>query len=134
MKPLRRKKTCQVTHDPITGKERVLEMNEEEDFLSDHGSVDSVGLHHKHFRDCGCDAPTGGRCYECAAISCQNCHGRCQRCQKPLCLSCSKFLETEANNCLRLCGRCYDIVSRKRSWSKVGRVIRSIFIEESPHG
>ena len=86
MKPLRRKKTCEVTHDPITGQERILELSQEDDFLSDHGSVDSAGLHQRYFRDCGCDGPIGGRCFECGAISCKSCHGRCHNCQKPICL------------------------------------------------
>lgn len=133
MRPLRRKRTGQVTHDPTTGKERILEMNEKEDFLSGHGSVDSADLSHKYFRDCGCDGPIGGRCYECQSISCKDCHGRCHRCQKPICLSCSSFLEIEKDNPLRLCKRCHDILSRKRSWLKVAKVIRSIFVEESPH-
>ncbi len=134
MKPLRRKQIYQVTNDPITGKERILEMNQEEDFFSSQGSIESTGYTHKYFRDCGCDAPAGGRCYQCAAISCPQCHGRCQSCQKPLCLSCSHSLEIDANNSLRLCGRCHDILSRKRSWSRIVRVIRSIFVEETPHG
>lgn len=87
MKPLRRKKTCEVTHDPITGQERILELTQEEDFLSDHGSVDSASLHQRYFRDCGCDGPIGGRCFECGAISCKSCHRRCHNCQKPICLA-----------------------------------------------
>lgn len=94
MKPLRRKKTCEVTHDPITGQERILELTQEEDFLSDHGSVDSAGLHQRYFRDCGCDGPIGGRCFECGAISCKSCHRRCHNCQKPICIAHSNFLGT----------------------------------------
>ncbi len=134
MKPLRRKKTCEVTHDPITGQERILELTQEEDFLSDHGSVDSAGLHQRYFRDCGCDGPIGGRCFECGAISCKSCHGRCHNCQKPICLAHSKFLGTNSQERVRLCGCCFEKITRKQNWTKIHKFILSIFVEGDKDG
>ena len=129
MKPLRRKEMLEVTENPITGQDRVLELTQEEDILSTHGSVDSAGLHRKYIRDCGCDGPVGGRCYECAAISCQACHGRCQSCQKPICLEHSNFLEINGQGRIRLCSRCSETLIRKQKIAKVGRFFFSMFIQ-----
>lgn len=132
MKPLRRKETREITHDPVTGQDRITEQSFENDVLSDQGSVDSAGLHRKFFRDCGCDAKIGGQCYECGGISCIACHGRCHICQKPICLEHSEFIETEGEGQerTRLCSRCYGKVTRKQKWAKVGRFFLSTIVRE----
>lgn len=130
MRPLRRKKKYEVTQDPTTGKDRILNLTEEEDTLSDQGSVDSAGLHRKYFLDCGCDSGTGGRCYECGAISCTSCHGRCHSCQKPICLEHSNFLQAKGKESIRLCRCCYGSITRKQRLARVGRFFLSLLMEE----
>jgi hypothetical protein len=134
MKPLRRKKTCEVTDNPITGQDRILELMQEEDILSDQGSVDSAGVHRRYIRDCGCDGPVGGRCFECGGISCNSCHGRCQNCQKPICLEHSNFSKIEGKGEIRLCNRCFDSITRKQKLTKVARFFLSVFVQtEAEH-
>ena len=128
MKPLRRKKQYQVTHDPVTGQDRILNFTEEEDILSDQGSVDSAGYQRKYFLDCGCDAEIGGRCFDCGAISCKTHYGHCQGCQKPICMQHSSFIESDGQR-IRLCGRCYNTVTRKQKLAKVSRFFLSIFFQ-----
>jgi len=130
MRPLRRKKKYEVTHNPITGEERILELTQEENVLSDQGSVDSESLSRRYIRDCGCDGPVGGRCYECGAISCTSCHGRCHSCQKPICLEHSNFLQVEGKESIRLCRRCYGSITRKQRLVRVGRFFLSLLMEE----
>ena len=130
MKPYRRKKKCEVTYDPITGQDRILELTQEEHFQSDQGSVDSESLSRKYIRDCGCDGPVGGRCYECGAISCTSCHGRCHSCQKPICLEHSNFLQAKGKESIRLCRCCYGSITRKQRLARVGRFFLSLLMEE----
>ena len=134
MKPLRRKRKCEVTRDPVTGQERVLALTQEEDIISDQGSVDSVELQYNYFQDCGCAGGIGGRCHECRAMVCEKCFGHCARCQVPLCTEHSRFLGTEGQEKTRLCRRCYDEVMRKRRLSGVGRFFLSIFVEGDGNG
>lgn len=129
MKSLRRKEKHEVTHNPITGEDRTLELTQEDNFLSDQGSVDSVDLHHRYFRDCGCDGPVGGICRDCGAINCIKCHGRCQSCQKPICLEHSNYLHVEGQEKIRLCRRCHDSIVRKQRLAKVGRFFLSLLTE-----
>lgn len=129
MKPIRRKENVQVTDNPTTGQDQVLEFMQEEDVLSHQGSIDSSNLHRKFFRDCGCDGPIGGRCFECSAISCVACHGRCQNCQKPICMQHSNFLEKDDGEKERLCGTCYDAIIRRQGWAKVFRFFKSLVFE-----
>lgn len=130
MKPLRRKKNYEVTQDPKTGLDRILNLIEEEDILSDQGSVDSTRVHYKSFLDCECDSEIGGRCFECGAVSCKTCHGRCNSCQKPICLEHSSFLQVGGEDRIRLCRRCYDSIIRKQKLARVGRIFLSLFIDE----
>lgn len=130
MRPLRRKKTFEVTYDPDTGQDRVWRVEQSQDGLSREGSVDSGEILRKFFKDCGCDAEIGGRCYVCGAVSCQACHGRCRSCQKPICLEHSHFHVLEDQNEHRLCGSCYDVIRRKEKWTKVRKSISSFFVEE----
>ena len=129
MKPLRRKHTRHVTQDPVTGQDRTLGWTCEEDVLSDHGSVDSTSMQRKFFLDCGCDGEAAGRCFECGSLNCSECYGRCQQCRKPICMQHSCFLETDQGE-MRLCGRCFDKTSRKRTRAKVGRFLLSLFVEK----
>lgn len=129
MKPLRRKKTIEITDNPITGQERVLEIAEEENILSDEGSIDTSGFRRRFFLDCGCTAAAFGRCYKCGAINCQVHHGVCHKCQMPICLQCSTFLHTSNQTPQRFCSRCYSIITRKQKLKKVGRFFLSAFVE-----
>ena len=129
MKPLRRKNTRQVTYDPNTDRDREWYLEQSLDVLSNEGSVDSDKIVRKYFKDCGCDAEIGGCCFECGAISCKLCHGRCHNCQKPICMQHSNFHEKDNGETIRLCGSCCDIVTRKRKLTRVGRFFLSLFCE-----
>lgn len=129
MKSYRRKKIYEVTRDPITGQDRILGLTQYEHFRSDQGSIDTEGLSRKYIRDCGCDKNVGGRCRECGAISCITCHGRCQSCQKPICLEHSNYLHVEGQEKIRLCRRCHDSIVRKQRLAKVGRFFLSLLTE-----
>jgi len=129
LKPLRRKKTIEITDNPITGQDRILNVTDETDILSDEGSIDSSGLHRRFFLDCGCIAAAFGRCFKCGAISCQVHHGICHKCQMPICLQCSTFQDTTNQTKKRYCGRCYDIITRKQKLKKIGRFFLSAFIQ-----
>ena len=136
MKPIRRKKKYEVVQNPITEQERVLNMIEEENILSDQGSVDSVAISRKYFLDCGCNGSAGGYCNECGAYSCTSCHGLCHRCNKSICLEHSQFFQIEGEDRVRFCGNCYGIVTRKRITKcigkglvSLGRLLSSTFIE-----
>lgn len=129
MKPLRRKNKRNVTFDPDTGQDRIWQSEQSQDILSSEGSVDSDGIVRKYFKDCGCDGDIGGRCFECGAVSCQNCHGRCSICQKPICMHHSHFLGKEGTEKQRFCATCHDAFSRKQKLAKVGLFFMSLFIE-----
>ncbi len=129
MRPLRRKHTTQITTDPITGEERILGWSQEEDVLGDQGSVDSMSVQRKFFLDCGCEGEGAGRCFECGAISCRECHGRCAKCQKPICPQHSRFLEMANQGQVRLCGSCFDKTSRKQARARIGRFLLSLFVQ-----
>lgn len=129
MRPLRRKQTCQVTQNPVTGQDRILAWMQEEHILSDQGSTDSANLQRQFFLDCGCSKPAQGRCYECGAISCEVHHGICQKCQKPICMEHSHFLEMENHGEIRLCRRCHDKFSRKNTRAKIGKFFLSLIVQ-----
>ena len=131
MKPLRRKNTTRFTTDSITGKERVLGWTQEDDVLSDRGSVDSTAVQQTFFLDCGCEGGSAGRCFDCGAISCRECHGRCQRCRKPICMEHSHFFETDQAQ-VRLCGSCFDKISRRQTRAKIGGFLLSLFVHTEP--
>lgn len=128
MKPLRRKKVIEVTDDPHTGQERILEMYDEVDILSTLGSVDSVARRKRYFNDCGCAGPPASRCYECGALNCAHCSGHCHQCLQPICSRHSYLLEVAGGNRIRLCGRCYGTITRKRRWSRAARILLSPFV------
>lgn len=129
MRPIRRKQHIQVTEDPQTGQRRILGLSQEEDTL-DGGSIDTSLYRHQFFLDCGCDSSRiGGRCFQCGAISCTACHGRCYFCQMPICLQHSHFLETPNQEGIRLCGRCHSQITRKQKFQKIKRTILSFFIQ-----
>jgi len=129
MRSYRRKKALEVTEDPITGRQRILESKEHEDIYSDQKSFDTLDVRHRYIRDCGCTGEIGGRCYECGAISCVSCHGRCQNCKKPICLEHSRFQRAEGKESIRLCHRCYDSVNRKKLLKRVFDFVLSLFTE-----
>ena len=134
MKPLRSIKKYEVTCDPITGKDRTLELTQEENVLSDQGSVDSESLTRRYFRDCGCDGQVGGECNKCGAISCTSCHGRCHRCKKPICLKHSYFMQVQGKDAIRFCHHHYIMQCWKNAirslLSLVGRFLLSMLSEE----
>jgi hypothetical protein len=121
--PIRRKRQMEVTDDPFSGQERILEECHENDYLV-NGSVDTVGKRKRYFRDCGCDGPVGGRCFECGAISCQKHHGHCAQCGKPICMQHSMFVAIEGQPPMRLCRRCHDETVRSR---RLRNVVRTLF-------
>jgi len=136
MKPLRRKKAYEVTIDPLTGQKRILKSTQEDNILSDQGSVDTDQLSEVFFLDCGCNTNqgVGGRCFECQAISCPLHHGQCQSCQKPLCMQHSIFLDTESQAKIRFCRYCYDKITRRQKWTKAGRFFLSLFVDGGSNG
>jgi len=129
MKPLRRKNKRQVTYDPDTGQNREWKLEQTKHTRADNGSVDTDEIVRTSFKDCGCDGKIGGICYVCGAVSCISCHGRCNKCQKPICLQHSNFLEKKDGEKERLCGTCYDVITRKRGWAKVGRFFLSLIVD-----
>jgi hypothetical protein len=129
LKPLRRKNIRQVTYDPDTGQDREWQLKQRLDVLSSEGCVDTTGTVRNHFKDCGCNDEIGGRCYVCGAVSCTSCHGRCNKCKKPICMQHSNFLEKENAEKERLCESCYDAITRKQKFAKVGRLFLSLFCE-----
>jgi len=129
MRPLKRNFEYEVTHDPDTGQERILGYKEQEDVLSDMGSVDSRSVTHKSFLDCGCDKPAASRCNECGGLSCESCQGHCQKCKKPICLEHSYFTQDNEKGEIRFCRSCYDRVVRKRMLKNIfGALIKSCCI------
>lgn len=128
MRPLRVKKLYEVTHDPVSGQEQILDAMEEIDLLSDHGAVKSLGRHERPFGGCGCNQPIGGRCVECGALSCVQCHGRCYICAAPICLRHSVFVDSPDGRRLRFCGRCHAQVVRRQRLHKVGRFLLAPFV------
>ncbi len=135
MRSLRRKNKRHVTYDPDTDKDREWQLEQSQDVLSSEGSVDSDETVRKYFKDCGCDGNIGGRCYVCGAVSCISCHGRCNKCQKPICMQHSNFLEKDNGERERLCEPCYDVITRKQWWARTGRFFLSLFceMEETSH-
>ncbi len=88
-------------------------------YLSD-GSIDTTEL--GGFYGCGCPTtlkPVGNSCFECHAVSCAECGGRCSQCLKPLCLQHSFFLPDAAEQSLRFCRRCYQDEKRGRLIGKI---------------
>ena len=130
MRPLRNKQQFQVTDGSVPGQERVLEAYHEADVLSDQGSIDTIGKQKRYPNDCGCFGPPGGRCAECDAISCAQCHGRCVQCAKPICLQCTEFMDLpEAGTRIRLCLQCHGKLTRKRMLVKVSRFLLLPFVK-----
>ena len=107
-----------------------MKLTQEEDVLSDEGAIESTEYQRKFVLDCGCDAEGVGRCYECGAISCATCHGRCHLCQKPVCMEHSSFIENATPERMRLCNRCFSAINRKQKIKKVGRFFKSLVIQE----
>jgi hypothetical protein len=145
MRPLRRKKQFKTIDDLRTGNERILELSHENDYLSADGSVDTIGKQKLVPNDCGCLAPPGGRCAVCGVISCCACHGRCQRCAKPICQQDSVFVDPAAVPDLqlphthvvaplqakvRLCHSCAGAVGRQRRLGRIVRLLLKPFFEE----
>ena len=128
MKPIRKKEFYEVTDDAATGRERILGASLEHDVLSDEGSIDTLGKLKRYAWDCGCYAEVGGRCYECGAISCVKCHGRCAACSCPICQAHSVFVPSEGGGQLRLCRQCYDTTRRRRRLVAFARIIFSPFL------
>lgn len=128
MKPIRRKYNYRLTRDPKTGQDRVLAWAQKDNILSDEGSIDTSGMTRTFFLDCGCNGEPAGQCFECGAIECENCSGRCARCQKPICLQHSHFIDGESGP-VRLCGDCADKHARKQLRSKIGRLAISLFVK-----
>ena len=128
MRPLRRKEHHELTDGRLPGQERTLESTHEIDLLSDGGSIDTLGRRIRHALDCGCHRPVGGRCANCGAISCVDCHAHCAACGRPLCLECSIFIEGEGPQRLRLCQSCHIQIARRKRLARVARFVLSPFV------
>lgn len=126
MRPIRNKEYREVTDNPLTGEERLLEECHEEDVLSDGGSIDTRGTRRRHPCDCGCYRPPGGRCADCGRISCVSCHGHCEVCAKPICLEDSFF--PNGRGAVRLCRRCHVALVRRRRMVTAAHVLLSPFV------
>lgn len=129
MKPLREKNKRLVTYDPDSDKDREWELEQTRDVRSSEGSIDSDETIRKYFKDCGCDGEIGGRCYVCGAVSCTSCHGRCNKCKKPICMQHSNFFEKDNGEKERLCGTCHDVLIRKQGWAKIARFFLSLITD-----
>ncbi len=130
MKPIRQNEARKVTPDRITGQDRILDRRQKKHIRSDQGSVNSMDVEWVFFLDCECKGEAAGRCFECGAISCETCHGRCHACRKPICMQHSHFLETDDQEPIRLCGRCHDKISRKQTRAKIGRFFLSFLVQQ----
>jgi hypothetical protein len=117
-KPVRRDVHMRKTYDQDG--HQVLETTATETFvLSRDGSIDRVIVEHDVVFHCGCDIKNGlgGRCGEpgCGRLSCKRCFTRCYLCHKPLCLECAKDKIIGVDMPVRLCKRCYEQHSRRRT-------------------
>jgi hypothetical protein len=132
--PLRNKHYQEFATDEFTGQDRILDETFDADMLSALGSVDKELGKRICFRDCGCNGPVGGRCGEdgCGAISCVACHGRCHRCQKPLCLRHSVLVDEPGGSRTRYCRRCQRAIALKRGALACMRILMAPFIKEAP--
>ena len=130
-KPVRRDAQLRMTVD-ADGKEVIETVAGQSFTLSQDGSIDRVSVVPDRFYHCGCNAeqPMGGRCAEggCRRVSCHRCYGRCNSCQKPLCLEHSVFLVGPGQQRIRLCHRCEDENKRRRRLIRAGRALLSPFV------
>jgi len=129
MRPLRRKEHHDVTDGRMPGQETTLESTYETDILSDEGSIDTVGKHLRHACDCGCYGVAGGRCADCRALSCVDCHGHCAFCARPLCLECSVFVSGGDPQTLRFCRSCHVQIAWHRRLARAVRFLLSPFVK-----
>lgn len=130
-KPIRRIWRCFQRFHPKTGEPLSIPIEIIETELSPEGSPDTTETRVLQFLDCGHiweHAPTG-QCFECRSLSCATCHGQCKRCCKPICLECSKFIQSEVGGerSDRLCRACAEEIRRKEMWTKIGRGVAAIF-------
>ena len=133
MRPLRDKQEYEVTDGAAPGEERILGSSRELDVLSDQGSIDTLGTRRRYACDCGCYKPVGGRCYECGALSCVDCHGHCASCAKPICLAHSVFLDPPGGGRVRRCGRCQGQIARRQRLVRITRTLLSAFVRFEEH-
>ncbi len=131
-KPVRRRIQFRQTVDADGN--TVMEMVDGESIsLSQDGSIDSASVQQDRFYHCGCNAerPMGGRCGVpgCRRVSCEQCHGRCSLCAKPLCLEHSRFAEAERQENVRLCISCHANLARKRRIGAIVKGVLSPFVE-----
>ena len=113
-RPIRRIVGIFVRLDPKTGEPIAFPVDGQETTLSKEGSPDTINIRYAQFHHCkhSLEAPLGGECFECSAQSCVQCHGNCDDCKKPICLSCSRFEKGQRNG-PRRCQRCYEAQVRK---------------------
>jgi hypothetical protein len=102
--------------------------------LSPDGSIDRLGITHRHFYDgCGClaDTPPGGCCAEpgCGRVSCQHHFSHCYQCLQPCCPRHVETVKMRSGGEIRICRSCYDATRRRWLWRRVLRAVLSPFIE-----
>ena len=129
MKPLRQVNKQHVTYDPETGKDRIWKLDLDNLSRSSEGAINSDGVVRRYFKDCGCDSEIGGRCFICGGVSCKDCHGRCEKCKKPICLQHSHYLDSDDGEKVRFCSEHYDEESRKQKGKKFWHFLLSPFYD-----
>ena len=85
---------------------------------------------------CGCFGQPGGRCWQCGAISCTDCHQHCGGLNNPTSLGCGKPICREHSHHILLdnanlpfCSQCRDIIKRRLRRQKITSLFLNPFIE-----
>ncbi len=133
MKPIRSEQDQEVVHDPWNRNERQWSQKDVAHIVSDAGGIESYRTGRQIGCDCGCLKPPGGFCADCGAVSCVDCFGHCQRCNRPLCPAHLTCTEIVGGQIVRLCRSCSDSAGRKRALRRVGRLLLSPFVEFKGH-
>ena len=104
------------------------------------GSVESIYIEERINHKCGCFAEAGGRCAECGAVSCIQCHRHCGGdsglplgCGKPLCREHAHYKVIGDGTAIPFCKQCAGKMTQKNRQQTVTRLLLSPFIDrETP--
>ena len=121
-----------------TSVEQMGSNHEIHDLSDSDGALESVYVEEIRNQVCGCFLPPGGRCSECAAISCVKCHKHCggtedphpMGCGKPLCREHALMLTLPSGLTVPFCHQCHGKVIRKQRWQFAGRLLFKSFVED----
>ena len=106
---------------------------------SDNGNdLESTYYEETYNLSCGCFGQPGGRCWQCGAISCVNCHQHCGGlnnptslgCGKPICREHSHYIPLGQDANLPFCSQCRDRIKRKLRRQKITGLFLGPFIEQ----